>query len=623
MLFLAAGCSGNVYGQSSISDTVILIQDVVVNASRSQHFRNDLKAEIFTEKDLMPFAGESLGRFLMLNTALNIRAYGVGGAASSLSLRGSPASHTQVNWNGFPINSVTLGSYDFSMAPAGGFDRISVVYGAPASLYGSGTFGGAVNLDNNLQPGRALKGSAQMAYNTLETISGSTSLHLGTGKFAWKMSAWGSDSDNRFTYYDYIRQSKREQTDGAWRGAGLIQNVALKLPSSIIEAGMWYQVKAYNIPSRMGSSSYEFQKDSTLKFYAGYRKTAGRWGLHLKAAIFSDRQAYLQKESEQATDYLIESRISSRQAYLDAGSRYYVTPSLSVDIGITGTYITAQVSSYGGLKNEKGLAAFAGLRYSDDRLYWQVQLRKEWNSNFSSGFLPSAGLSWKAIPGRLTLRANYSKKFRKPTFNDLYWLPGGNSGLEPEKGYSLEAGTIIKIWENENMEVSADAGFFWWEIKDMIAWHPSATYWIAENYYHTSTAGLDAKIVLDMDGGALKYHSSFMAALSHSYVKNSDGDEELMLYSPPVITSWENRLSAGIFDFTLWHNFTSVRYYDNDSRLDSYHLFNASAGVKIPVWKGKLGIHLTVDNLAGQAYELIRLYPMPGRYWSVKMNYTF
>ncbi len=212
-LLLATQSCVNVRAQS-ITDTIFQIGDVVIKGSRLQYFRNDIKTDVFTTEDMKPFTGESLGRFFMNNSAINIKTYGVGGALVNVSLHGTSASHVQINWNGFPINSVTLGSCDLSMVPVAGFDQVSIVYGAPGALYGSGTFGGAINLDNTLKPEDALSGSATVSYESLQTITGNTSFQIGNSKLAWKINVWGNLSENEFTYYDYIRQSERKQTDG-------------------------------------------------------------------------------------------------------------------------------------------------------------------------------------------------------------------------------------------------------------------------------------------------------------------------------------------------------------------------------------------------------------------------
>jgi len=609
----------------SIADTIIQIPDVVVRASRFQQFRSDIKTDEFTSEELSPFAGESLGRFLISKTALNVKSYGVGGALSNISLRGTSTSHVQVNWNGFPINSVTLGSSDFSFIPVSGFDNISVVYGAPGALYGSGTFGGAVNLDNNLKTVKALKGSVNISYESIETINGSLSFTTGNNRLAWKADAWGALSGNEFSYYDYIRQTDRKQTDGQWHSTGTVQQFIFRLsPSSTIEAGFWYQVKAFNIPSRIGSVSWEHQRDSTLKFFTAWKKSGHRWSLEAKTAVFKDHERYTMKASEQAESYSIDSRIRSGQYYGDVNFRYHAGRNISVDAGLIGTFINADVSAYGNRKEERGLTAFAGIKYDLDRFSTQAGLRKEWNSNFHSGVLSSFGMSREMITDKWKLRLNVSQKFRKPTFNDLFWMPGGNPDLKPETGYSVEAGSSVTVFKKEKAVLSADAGIYWSKINNMIAWRPDGMYWTAMNYQRVYSAGMDCKLILDVKHRKLKYRSALNVMLNRPDVQpHVSGEHEKMLYSPRIITSWENSLSAGIFDMAIDHHFSADRFYDDNSLLKPYQLLDMKTGVKIPVANGHLGIHLSVNNLTNTTYELIRLYPMPGRYWSVKINYTF
>ena len=97
LALLMAVQSGVILHAQSITDTIFQIEDVVIRAPRNQHFKNDIKTDVFTTEDLKPFAGESLGRFLMNNSAINIKTYGVGGALASVSLHGTSASHVQVN----------------------------------------------------------------------------------------------------------------------------------------------------------------------------------------------------------------------------------------------------------------------------------------------------------------------------------------------------------------------------------------------------------------------------------------------------------------------------------------------------------------------------------------------
>ncbi|MBK7478658.1 MAG: TonB-dependent receptor [Bacteroidales bacterium] len=583
-------------GAQSITDTLIYIPDVVVNASRTDYFRNDVKTEEFRDTILKQYTGESLVKLLSSQTALNIKAYGVGGGASSISIRGVSASQVQVNWNGFPINSVTLGSSDISMIPAAGFDRISLVYGASGALYGSGTFGGAVSLNSELSPERGISGSAFAGVQSLRALNGGFTFKAGTDRLAWKMFAWGTVSENEFTYYDYIRQTEHRQTDGDWNDYGMIHNLAFKLSqASLLEAGLWYQTKEYDIPSRIGSTTR-----------------------------FDDLQTYWQKNAPDSPINSIDSRIAAIQNHGDINFRYHMPSGLSFDAGLTGSLVTANVSAYGEEKLEKGIALFSGLKYTINRLTLQTVLRKEWFNTFSSGLLPSFGLKWDAIPGQWVLRANYSKKFRKPTFNDLFWRPGGNPDLNPENGYTIEAGSENTFHISEKSVIETDISPYYTNVNDMIVWRPTGAFWSPENYQEVRSAGVDLSAGFTMEHEKIRLSSKLKVNLNHSVANKADGQERItMLYSPLFISSWKNSLAAGIFDLEVTHGFTSARHYSNDRLLDPYNLVDIRTGVNIKAGKGKIGIHLSCNNVTNTIYELIRLYPMPGRYWSAKINYEF
>ena len=542
-------------GAQSITDTLIYIPDVVVNASRTDYFRNDVKTEEFRDTILKQYTGESLVKLLSSQTALNIKAYGVGGGASSISIRGVSASQVQVNWNGFPINSVTLGSSDISMIPAAGFDRISLVYGASGALYGSGTFGGAVSLNSELSPERGISGSAFAGVQSLRALNGGFTFKAGTDRLAWKMFAWGTVSENEFTYYDYIRQTEHRQTDGDWNDYGMIHNLAFKLSqASLLEAGLWYQTKEYDIPSRIGSTSYEHQSDSTLKLYLGYRYIGNRWSLKVRAARFDDLQTYWQKNAPDSPVNSIDSRIAAIQNHGDINFRYHMPSGLSFDAGLTGSLVTANVSAYGEEKLEKGIALFSGLKYTINRLTLQTVLRKEWFNTFSSGLLPSLGLKWDAIPGQWVLRANYSKKFRKPTFNDLFWRPGGNPDLNPENGYTIEAGSENTFHISEKSVIETDISPYYTNVNDMIVWRPTGAFWSPENYQEVRSAGVDLSAGFTMEHEKIRLSSKLKVNLNHSVANKADGQEKLtMLYSPLFISSWKNSLAAGIFDLEVTH----------------------------------------------------------------------
>jgi hypothetical protein len=130
--------------------------------------------------------------------------------------------------------------------------------------------------------------------------------------------------------------------------------------------------------------------------------------------------------------------------------------------------------------------------------------------------------------------------------------------------------------------------------------------------------------MLNLQKQQWQYLSELTATFNRSLaITNNNEPEKPMLYSPRIITTWKNQVLIRFIEFTLWHHFTADRFYDDNALLKPYQTIDAQIGIKQSFGKRKIGMLFTVFNLTNKAYELIRLYPIPGRYWSVKMNYMF
>ena len=102
---------------------------------------------------LIPFAllknqNANLGEILMFTTPVVIQQYGGSGSLTTLSFRGTGSNHTQVNWNGFPLNAIGTGEMDLSLASTDVANQIQLIHGASGAMYGNGTFGGAIEMNN-------------------------------------------------------------------------------------------------------------------------------------------------------------------------------------------------------------------------------------------------------------------------------------------------------------------------------------------------------------------------------------------------------------------------------------------------------------------------------------------
>ena len=102
---------------ASAQNDTIMLESVEINAA---HVFNKVSKETMERKIdtavIKRLQTRSLSQLLIQHSPVFIKTYGPGGTASA-SFRGTTSSHTLVLWNGFQLNSPTLGEVDFSMIP--------------------------------------------------------------------------------------------------------------------------------------------------------------------------------------------------------------------------------------------------------------------------------------------------------------------------------------------------------------------------------------------------------------------------------------------------------------------------------------------------------------------------
>jgi len=90
----------------------------------------------------------SVSELIAWKTPVFIKSYGRGSMATA-SFRGTDPSHTQLTWNGVPLNSPLLGMADFSQIPLSIADGIDLYHGSASLLSGYPAIGGRIDLSGN------------------------------------------------------------------------------------------------------------------------------------------------------------------------------------------------------------------------------------------------------------------------------------------------------------------------------------------------------------------------------------------------------------------------------------------------------------------------------------------
>jgi vitamin B12 transporter len=155
---------------------------------------------------------------------------------------------------------------------------------------------------------------------------------------------------------------------------------------------------------------------------------------------------------------------------------------------------------------------------------YDLSLRKDVITDFKSPLVFAAGLQYQ--PARFyQLSFNGSRNFRVPTFNDLFWNPGGNLNLEPENSYQIDLGH--KLTHNQ---ISFGINTFFINTTDLIHWQPNLSgVWSPFNVANTKQYGLE--VDLQADYRIKKHQILFKILYSYTIARDALKDEPL-LYVP-------------------------------------------------------------------------------------------
>lgn len=570
---------------------------------------------------------QSLGYLLERESQVLVRSYGGEGSLVSMSLHGTGSNHTQVSWNGFPLNSPTTGQADLSLIPAGFMQTIEIVNGASGALFGSGTFGGSINMGNEADWNNKLAMEYTFGAGSFGSFSNSLFLKTGNHTFQYHASVISARAENNYGYTDYYKYNTpySKATHNAYRSLGFIQNVYLNPgKGNYLEAGIWYQHKMKEMPPLMGyyQPANAVQRDSLFRSYISYRKVTDKSMFVIKTAWFSDFLNFTDKVNAEDSVFSLNSKIFSGRLMNEADYRYYLSPFVVLGGGISYFLSKGRSANFGGDITEHDYAVYANLKIRLNDLILNSGIRREFYNGINPPFQYSFGIRYKVLD-RMILRSAASSKFRKPTFNEKYWVPGGNPQLNPEKGWGGEAGMEweILVSKEDGPELKFLANAYFQNIENWIQWVLRDSLTPVE-YKNVHAWGLESRVNFDVPAGPIQI-SGFVAYLfSRSVIMETYDHNPLftgkqLMYIPKH--SGKANIMAGYQGISLGAGLTfagsreTIETEDPFGRLKPYTLLDVVAGMNHKIFGMNLTFYGHIDNILNTQYEVIRSYPMPGR----------
>lgn len=547
------------------------------------------------------------------------------GQLSTLSQGGGSASQTAILWNGIPVQSPLLGQFDLSLLPAGDMLFLTGPGGGPALT--SGDLAGALHLVSPLTFGNRWKQEIAGSLGDFRRFSLGGETSISRPRFANHTRFLYQDQANNFPYLD-LRGREVRQKNAHFRQGHILQENAWKAGEGHrIESRLWYQQAGREIPPLIGQRDSEaFQEDRAFRAQLA-------WDAQWNAVQLQVKTAYLWEELEY-NDILagIDSRSRAWNSWSEATFTHSVNRKHSWAGGVRLSVLGAQASNFDNNPLEYRPAAFLSWTYRSfsERLRFQLRVRQEWRNQQRAPFSPYAGLEWRIGKG-LLLNASGTYAYRLPTFNDLYWTPGGNPDLVPEQGWAVNGGMRwIKQWGQFVFQPKI-GGFSRW-VDNWIIWLPDqGVIWSPQNIKKVWSRGANVRLK-----AAWRIRKGLQLATTIGYDWVRSTNEETLQNSQRSIGQQliyvpihQGRMGGALHwkDFTLsyvhlWIGKVFV-LADNSRSLPAFDLGELNLSYRLRRESFSLRLNAMLHNLWNQDYVVVLSRPMPGIYYQFRVQFSF
>lgn len=615
----------------------------------------------------------SMSEILTQNSTLFIKSYGRATEATA-EFRGTSPSHTQVVWNGMKINSPMLGTVDFSTIPSYFIDQANLLHGASSLTLTGGGLGGTVDMQTQPLFGQGYALQYIQGVGSFGTYD--QFLRFTYGNDHWSTSTRvvyaTSDNDFKYTNYDkkvdvrddmgnilYSYHPMERNKSGYFDDVHALQDVYYKDNRGNRFGGMlWYTHSLRGLPFL--SVDYrdnvnfknEHQQDA-VRSVLSWDKTYKNWNMAVRGGYVWQDIAYDYYTTREVTSTdITHSRSCSQQGYIQADAdwmpadRWLLTANLA-------TYYNHVRSSdkspfhigdnYNLGRMEYNLSLSAKYRPTD-RLSLSAILREECYKRDFVPVIPALFGEYVLYRGEkreergenvrrsfIFLKTSVARNYRYPTMDDLYYKPGGNPNLKPERGITYDGGLEGRV-EHKHLSLSANLSAFDSYITDWILWTPNAKgYWQPSNLKKVHNYGTELMTTAQV---RLPHQWNICLTGNYAYTPSINKSEVLddndasygrqLVYVPRHSANLSGRLSWKGWTLGYQWTYYSERFTTTSNevsfitgRLLPYYMNDVSLEKQFQWKKVHFSVKGVVNNFFDSEYVTVLSRPMAGRNFEV------
>ncbi len=429
----------------------IPLDEVVVTANKfdQKASQTGKVVSVITQKELAHQSGRTLGQLLNQQPGLTINGRaGSPGTNQTVYLRGADPKYTLIMINGVPVNDISnINSvFDINLIPVSSIQRIEIMKGGYASLYGSGASAGVINIITKQSGPDHFQSTLKLEGGSFNTFKEQLGFRGHFAKVDYNIQIQNNDTQGFSSAKDSLGNQGFDD-DGYHRKA-VFANLG-------IHPGDNWTLRPFIRFTRqkgdLDQAAFSDDKDNiytTDYFQTGIaiKHTFRNGDLNIKYSYNPTKRHY-ENDTVDGSSYRLSTYLS-KVHYADLYLHYKLDKRVSF---LAGNAIriekTDQQDEFGSGKtqlspdsaNTEAMSIYGAVFYHAPSGL-NLELSGRLHEHKTYGFHPvfSINPSW-LINDRVKIFVNVASSYTSPSLYQLY-SPYGNTALQPEVGKSYEAG---------------------------------------------------------------------------------------------------------------------------------------------------------------------------------------
>lgn len=599
-------CLGFIPLTAQMDSTTYTLDQVIIKDNRiqipfSEHSRT---INIISKEQIELSPAQSIPELLQYVAGIDIRQRGVHGVQADVSIRGGTFDQTLILVNGIKMSDPQTGHHNLNIpVDLESIERIEILKGPAARIYGQNAFSGAINIVTKIPEER---------YTSVRLTAGENSLGGLNASFALPNSNFNQYFSFGRNFSDgYRHNTDYDITNYFYQSSFKYLNQEIDILGAFTEREFGAN-RFYGNDSDAFADQYEEVQTSVVSM--GYKNILGDF-------VFRPRLSWRRNQDEYVfarnNPSIYRNLHISNTVSLELNADYYSSIG-ATGIGLEFSQMNLRSNNLG--NRDRQVATFFlehRFNLANNTIDITPGLSASYYSDFGSRFFPGIDLGY-AINKQFKLYANTGYTWRIPTFTDLFYEDAanlGNADLEPESALSYEAG--LK-YINSNMDVQVS--WFMRDGSELIDWtkEDEDAKWQPQNFSNIMMSGIDFSANFNLKK-LLSQDILQRFRMSYTYIDAEQpvNDVEFSRY---VLENLNQQLVVGL-DYKIFgklYHTINYRYLDRAS-LEDYNLVDFRLS-----WKTKnVTIFGQVDNLLDTEYRESNLVDMPGRWILGGLKFRF